>query len=367
MENRSVFDYLFWRSDLDFSQDKFNEVDALILNIVSFIDYKEKTIFYPSANKIKLTELIDNFFKENEGKKISLGLIIPNEMIDVVKCVAKSKRYQNIMVSNYVNSVDRVNTKQFSAMTFHLDENNIFVSYKGTDDTLVGWAEDFSMLAEFPIPAQRDSCQYLNDIATIFSDKDIYVGGHSKGGNLAIYSSLYSNEKIHNRIKKVYSLDGPGFLKDTLDRNIFDEMKSKIFHIIPSGGIVGRLFNLPIDPIIVKSYEKGLNQHNPLSWIVNSSQFEKVDSFSKYSDNIKHDVDDLISSMPLEDRVDFATDLQIYLDNLKQDNLIEFLDFKNVISLLFNKHRIKHKNMRYLIKLYKILRKNKAILIKIQK
>lgn len=367
MEKRNVFDYLFWRSDLDFNQDKFNEVDALILNIVSFIDYKELSIVYPSPSKIKLTELINNFFKENEGKKISLGLIIPNEMIDVVISVAKSKRYKDIMVSNYVNNVDRVNTKQFSAMTFHLSDDSIFVSYKGTDDTLVGWAEDFSMLAEFPIPAQIDACKYLNDVALIYSNAKIYAGGHSKGGNLAIYSSLYAKEEIRNRIRRVYSFDGPGFLNDYLDKDLFNEMKSKISHIIPNGGIVGRLFTVPIEPIIIKSYEKGLNQHNPLSWIVNSSEFERVISFSKYSDNIKSAVDALISSMSLEDKIDFANDLQVYLDNLKQENLIEFLDFKNVISLLFNKHRIKHKNMRYLIKLYRILKKNHAVIIKIQK
>lgn len=367
MEKKNIFDYLYWRGDLRFSEKAFNELDALILNMVSFLELSEYINNYSKSDDIKLIDVLKDFFDDDKNKNLNLGLIIPQEMLDVARMVLKTKRYHKVKISNYVNVIDDIKKEQFSALTFILDEKHIFVSFRGTDDTLVGWAEDFSMLSNYPVAAQKDAKKYLNRVGKKYLDSKIYIGGHSKGGNLAVYASVYCNNDISDRLEKIYSLDGPGFLSDQLDDECFNKIKSKIAHIVPNSGVVGRLFNLDVEPIIVKSNEKGLNQHNPFSWLINIDHFERVSSFSKNSDNIKREIDKLISEMSLKDRTEFTNDLNNYLDSLKQDNLIEFLNIKNVISLVFNRYRISRKNIKYLIRLYRILRKNGAVTVKIKK
>ncbi len=367
MERKNIFDYLYWRGDLRFSEKAFNELDALVLNMVSFLELSEYINKHLDFDGIKLTNVLKSFFDDEKNENINLGLIIPDEMLKIALIVLKTRRYQKIKITDYVNVIDDINKEQFSALTFFLDEKHIFVSFRGTDDTLIGWAEDFNMLSTYPIPAQKDARKYLNKVGKKYQNATIYVGGHSKGGNLSVYASVYCYSEISNRIEKIYSLDGPGFFSNQLDSNRFNKIKNKILHIIPNGGVVGRLFNFDVEPIIVKSNEKGLNQHNPFSWLINVDHFEIAPSFTKKSDNIKREVDKLISEMSSKDRIEFTSDVNNYLDSLKQNNLIEFLNIKNVISLVFNRYRISRKNIKYLIRLYRILRKNGAVTIKIKK
>ena len=367
MENKTnLIDYINWRGDLSFSQSPFNNVDALVLNLVSFLNFENFNIDYPLDNKINIVNLIDSFFKLNPNEN-RLGLIIPSEIFLIAKSIKNCNRYANIKVSNFINKIDQSSSEQFSALVFHLDKESLFVSFRGTDDTLIGWAEDVNLLAEFPVPAQKDAKDYLNKIANMYPDKSIYIGGHSKGGNLSVYASIYCDEITQGRIKEVYSFDGPGFMKNTLDEELFNKVKNRIYHIIPNGGIVGRLFSCDIDPTIIKSYYKGLDQHNPFSWVVERNSFKKVDAFSKNSNKIKKEIDSLIEKMNDDEKKDFAKDLNQYLDSLKQNNLIEFLNLRNVMSLLSNKYKMKHKNIRYLLKLYFIFSKYDAIHVKISK
>lgn len=367
MENKTnLIDYMRWRGDLSFNQSPFNKIDALILNLVSFLNFENFQIDYPYNQKVNINNLLDSFFSlyPNENK---LGLIIPSEIFMVARFIKNCKRYANIKVSNFINKIDQSISEQFSALLFHLDKDNLFVSFRGTDDTLVGWAEDVNLIAEFPVPAQKDARDYLDNIANMYKDKSIYIGGHSKGGNLSVYASIYCNEITQNRIKAVYSFDGPGFMENTVDEKSFNKIKDRIYHIIPNGGIIGRLFSSNKEPTIIKSFYKGLDQHNPFSWEVERDNFKEADAFSKNSNKIKKEIDSLIEKMSDEERKDFAKDLNQYLDSLKQNNLIEFLNLRNVLSLVSNKYKMKHKNIRYILKLYLIFSKYDAIHVKISK
>lgn len=367
MPKGNVFDYLSWRGDLSFQERPFNEIDALILNIISFLDFEDIVSPYPSKEEKKMSEVIHTFFENQSGKTLSLGLIIPKDMFEVARIAANCKRYKHVRISNYINEVSKNEGIQLAALTYRLDENNIYVTFKGTDDSLIGWAEDVSMLATFPVPAQRDAAKYLTEVAYLYENYHIFVGGHSKGGNLSVYASLYTEAEVQEKIVKVYSLDGPGFYKGTLDLDRLESMKGKLKHIIPQGGVVGRLFDSHIHPTIIRSDTKGLDQHNPLSWMIDIDRFERVREFSAASNNIKKEVDELIDSMSEEDRKSVCDDVYNYIVSLKQDNLLEFANMKNVASLFFNKHKMSKKNKRYLLKLYLIFQKNKAIYIKIQK
>lgn len=366
MDN-NMLDYVYWRGDLSLSLDKFNEVDALILNMVSFIEFHDEMPSYPSIDNKKIKKLIEEYFETKEEDKINLGLIVPKEILTLAKEVSHSRRFENILACNFVNVIDYSFAKQFSAMTFILPNKEIYVSFKGTDDTLIGWAEDVNLLINFPIPAQQDACDYLNRISELYPDYKIFVGGHSKGGNLSIYAATYCKDEVKDRILKIYTFDGPGFDYGKLDVNRFNMIKEKVIRIIPKEGIVGRFFDLDVEPKVVKSHSKGLNQHNPFFWIVEKNAFKRSSKFSSHSDKIDVQITELIAKISEEDKVDFANDLNKYMNSLNQNNLIEFASFKSVLSLFVNKHKMKAKNIRYLIKLYSILSRNKAVYIKLNK
>ncbi|MBS6441427.1 MAG: DUF2974 domain-containing protein [Coprobacillus sp.] len=366
MTHYNMFDYIKWRGDLTFEERPFNAIDALILNMVSFLDFDHLIATFPSTEERKIYELILEYFKGKDEKKLSLGLIIPKDMFKVAKMIIEKKRYKNIRVCNFINHVSVTESKQFAALTFIIDDFQLYITFRGTDDSLVGWAEDVSMLSVFPIPAQKDSSYYLTKIASLYPNKEIFIGGHSKGGNLSVYSSLYTTEEVQKRIVKVYSLDGPGFYPGTLDANVLNLMRDRIIHVIPNGGIVGRLFELDVPPIIVKSDSKGLDQHNPFYWYIECDHFVEASAFNEDSNHIKEEVDALIASMSEEDKNGLTEDLNSFIASLKPNNLLEFANMKNVVSVLFNKYKMKHKNIRYLLKLYNIFRRNKAIVIKFQ-
>lgn len=363
----NLIDYVNLRGDLSFEKDHFNALDALVLNMVAFIDYQKIAPLYKNQKKIFLKTLLNKYFKIEYDASHSLGLMIPNDIYEITKRVYHSPRYSKIKISNYINKVEQHVAKQFSALVFHIDRKNILVSFRGTDDSLAGWAEDLNMLAYYPIPSQQEAKDYLEQIASLYPNFKIYLCGHSKGGNLAIYSSLNVDEEIRNRIKKVYSFDGPGFLKENLDCSSFNDMKDKIIQILPSSSVIGRIFSLDVNHQIVESQAKGLDQHDPFSWEINYNHFVETNEFTKNSNKIKEEVEKLIEKLSLEERKDLVDDLNKYIESLKQNHLIEFVNYLNLFSLISNKYKMKRKNIRYLLRLYLILYRNKAIVIKLKK
>ena len=123
---------------------------------------------------------------------------------------AKTNRFGSIELHDYINSVDTKTQTQFGAITFSLDKNNHYVAFRGTDNTIVGWKEDLNLAVQQEVPAQKRATSYLSDIASKYSGK-LIVGGHSKGGNLALYSVFKAEKSIKDRIEKRVGFDGPGF------------------------------------------------------------------------------------------------------------------------------------------------------------
>ena len=367
MEKYNIFDYIKWRGDLSFNVKSFNMLDALAFTLIAFIDFSKEMETYPTTSTILMNQMYGKFMKENDISKLQLGLLLPNDIFELGKLMESSYRYSKVEASNYINSIDMKITKQFSAMTYHIDKNNIFIAFRGTDDTLIGWAEDVNMLCKYPIPAQEDALDYLNKIGEIFPNANIYIGGHSKGGNIAVFAAVYANSEIKKRIKAVYSFDGPGFYKENLDVDKFNSIKNKITHITPNSSIIGRIFHLDVNPLIVNSFSRGIDQHNPLTWEIKRDHFVKVKNYDGHSNKIKKEIDKLIESMNQEEKEDFAEDLTNFVDSLDKNHLIDFLNLVNLFSLLSNKYWMKHKNLRRLFKLYMILYKNNAIVVKIQK
>ena len=220
MQSSSLFEYLNWRGDLPFESVAFGEVDSLILSILSYVDY---TGFVSEDFNIKkkphvLLTVTKDFLRAQNGAIPSMGLIIPKETVTLLARAAKTARFGLIRPFAYVNKICDESQKQFSAISFLLGNGDVFVSFRGTDDTLVGWKENFNMSFMHPVPAQSDAAEYLESVA-LHTDGKIYVGGHSKGGNLAVYAAVKANAATKARIENVYNNDGPGFDADFIQRN----------------------------------------------------------------------------------------------------------------------------------------------------
>ena len=205
----TIKEYLKYYKSLTFSECKLNINDVLLFTELSYIDWHN--IVPEDNNKITLKEAFNIYQKT---KNVYLSTFMKGNIANL-KDIYTSTRYKDIYLSNYKEYVD--NEKQFGALKIHFD-NKVFISYKGTNGTIIGWKEDFTLGYHFPIISQKYAINYLNEVITS-EDKEIYIGGHSKGVNLAMTSSMYCNNDIFKRIKTIYNLDGPGFREKDLNNN----------------------------------------------------------------------------------------------------------------------------------------------------
>ena len=269
----NVFDYIKWRGDLTFEQSPLNEIDALIFCELSYIFYDGIVPENTDEGCVTLGEAADIFFERNAGQEeISLGEIVPKEIVTLFRMTAASKRFSQIPLSHFVNIIDDETVEQFSAISFYPDDETVFVAYRGTDDTITGWREDFRMAFLTPVPAQKRAEEYL--LKASEDAKSLYVAGHSKGGNLALWAAMNASDEIAERIGKVYNFDGPGFLDDVWESELYERVAGKISTVIPTGSVVGLLLKYDKNYRVTKSSAKGyLHQHDALTWEVEGTEF----------------------------------------------------------------------------------------------
>ena len=273
----NIMDYISWRGDLTFAQSPFNEVDNLILACFSYVNL-DRIPAVTRQKGIELKKLVKEFkklhtIKELEADKSFIRLA-PFMMFEM----AESVRFGNCVIRNYVNEIVTEAEQQFSAVEIVLDDGTSYISFRGTDDTIIGWKEDFN-LSTGVVPAQERAVEYMERISDKASGM-LRVGGHSKGGNLAIYGSVMC-KSAHDKILEIYSNDGPGFSKEFQDSPETAEMMPKIIRIIPEYSIIGTLLEHEKQPIIVASTSRGLLQHDGFSWEVQGPGLVRRDSLNK--------------------------------------------------------------------------------------
>ena len=270
------FDYLDWRGDLDFAKSPFNAVDALILCQISYLAL-DSVVPKAAGSAIFMRDAAA--FRPNLK---SPGLVINERTADLFFRAAKTARFGGVMMCDYAEKYDEAREEQFAALTFVLDKKTQFVAFRGTDDTITGWKEDFNLAFLNDIPAQKDALEYLTESAS--GKYRVIVGGHSKGGNLAIYAAA-NCVKYRKNIDGVYNFDGPGFSADTLKSAEFREIEAITHSFYPQMSIIGQLFEHFERYTVVKSNAQFLMQHDPFSWKIRARDFEEqsaLDSASEY-------------------------------------------------------------------------------------
>lgn len=297
----NLFDYLLWRGDLTLNQAPFNDVDNLILCALSYV--KLCGIVPPPGESAPITvaQAARRFFA---AEKIALPgpdtKVFCENNFRLLDALSKSPRFSSLLLSDCVDVLDAATQKQFSAITISLGGHGAFVAFRGTDSTLVGWKEDFNMSFLPQVPSQRSAVEYLEAQAKRFTS--LRVGGHSKGGNLAVYSAVFCSEAAQKRLMAVYNNDGPGFNRDVMALPEYLRLRSRVRTFLPQSSVVGMLMEHEESYAVVHSSGMGILQHDPYSWEVLGSAFSLLDTVTDGSRFVSDTLKTWMSSMDEEQR-----------------------------------------------------------------
>lgn len=278
----NLMDYLEWRGDLTLEQSPFNEVDNLILAQLVYVDFEGIVPGPDSKEKISVLEAARIFFETRDTEEIMKKLSMTKTAMFVLKKMAKTERFKNAKLFGYVNDISLEEQSQFSVVCVALSDRSVYVAFSGTDDTIVGWRENFNMGFLSETPGQLKAVDYLNHMVGI-RQRVVRVGGHSKGGNLAVYASVKCKPSIKKKIIQVYSNDGPGFKREVVESDEYQGMLPKIKTILPESSIVGMLLEHEEEYEVVKSSNSGIGQHDAMSWEVLGTKFLYGDAIAPQS------------------------------------------------------------------------------------
>lgn len=289
----NIFDYIFWRGDLGLEQQPFNELDGLVLCRLSYLPCDGLLGDEPMS----LSELAAALRAEPELEQRLIRL----DDIRLLEQTAASPRFHGIRAYNYVNQIELESQTQFSAISYILDDGRHFIAFRGTDTTLVGWKEDFNMAFICPVPAQLAAVDYLRRTAESTA-ANLILGGHSKGGNLAVYAGAFCPEALQERIELVYNFDGPGFDQKVLDQPGYDAICPRVRTFVPQSSVVGMLLGHEEEYTVVHSQESGLPQHNIYTWDVERDKLSYLDTVTRGSRFIDRTLKDWLAGMSVEQR-----------------------------------------------------------------
>lgn len=262
----NIEDYMLWRGDIELDNKNINEIDALVLTQIAYLDFSDA---FAGKECVPLHEAI----KKVDSRQYNKEIFVTNKnRYNLAILMAETPRFKNLMLSNYVNNIDKDSDMQFSAISFDIDSKLKFVSFRGTDGTLVGWKEDLQLSYTTPVPAQEESSKYLNNIAKGLKKK-IIIAGHSKGGNLAIYSAMFAYKNTKKKISLIYSFDGPGFEENIIKSENYKEISDRIRLYIPQNTVVGAILNIDCMQKVVQSDAMGIVQHDAFSWNLIGNKF----------------------------------------------------------------------------------------------
>ena len=293
----NIFDYL-----TDVQYDSFydlplNELDILALTELTYLSF-------------------DNLLDESDNRLLDVATRVPRdsnmltnkERLQLLDQLSTHKRFKNSKLSNFVNDIDVELQKQFAAMTYRLNLDTYLIVFRGTDDSIIGWKEDFHMTYMKEIPAQKHALEYLEDFFKQYPKRKVIIAGHSKGGNLAVYAASQIQPELQEKISAIYTYDAPGLQAHLTETTGYQDIIPKIHRYVPQGSVIGMMFEVPDTPIVVRSLALGgIAQHNTFSWQTEGTHFVQLESISSESLQIKDTLKEWVDSVPDEE-------LELYFD-----------------------------------------------------
>ena len=287
----NIFDYL-----TDVQYDSFydlplNELDILALTELTYLSF-------------------DNLLDESDNRLLDVATRVPRdsnmltnkERLQLLDQLSTHKRFKNSKLSNFVNDIDVELQKQFAAMTYRLNLDTYLIVFRGTDDSIIGWKEDFHMTYMNEIPAQKHALTYLEDFFKQHPKQKVLIAGHSKGGNLAVFAASQIQPELQEKISAIYTYDAPGLQAHLTETTGYQDIIPKIHRYVPQGSVIGMMLEVPDTPTVVKSTALGgIAQHNTFSWLTEGQHFVQLEAISSESLQIKDTLKEWVDSVPDEE------------------------------------------------------------------
>ncbi|MFI3174517.1 MAG: Mbeg1-like protein [Bacillota bacterium] len=327
MEN--IFDYIIWRGDLTFKESPFQEVDGFILSCLSYCVLQEVLTPYDTT-PVKISEVANRMKARSNDQQVTRD----KKDRYLLHLMGESKRFGDMGLCCYVDHLHHKKETQFAAVTIVMEENELYVSYRGTDQSLIGWKEDFNMTHARIVPSQLAASCYLVYICEKLTG-NIRMGGHSKGGNLAVFSAVVAPDSIVDRIQTISTYDGPGFHDGMLSFPGYQKILPRTKAFVPQSSVIGMMLSRQEKYFVVASHEKGLFQHDPYTWLVSGTSFVYLDSVTEGSKFFDRTLKEWSLALPKDKReVFFNTFYEILSKTHGDDNGNLVLSIRNMYVAL---------------------------------
>lgn len=323
-----LFDYLHWRGDLRFSQVPVGPVDALIFSALSYLTFGGSVTERPEI-PVSLRQVSEEFFAQPDAEQHCRV----RADLNLLKAAAASKRFGDTLLLQYRDILIPEEDTQFAAITFLLDNNSAFLAFRGTDYSLTGWKEDFNMSFRESVPAQLLAAQYTTEVSQRYP-MPLYLGGHSKGGNLAVFSAVKSDPVIRSRIQAVYNHDGPGFTDFVMEDPAYPEMVPRITTIIPQSSVIGMLLEHREPYTVIKSKQVGLLQHDFYFWLLDGPAFIPMEEVTANSKFLDLTIKEWLSGMSIPERNEIVDTVFDLLSIGNVSSVFDLIHPKNVRTYL---------------------------------
>lgn len=316
----TMIDYIREYGDYTFAEKPIGEVDSLILSQFSYLKFDGMV---PEMGEAAKAADMQDLLRHESYDRLYADERYREKNTELFLAMADSVRFGNLKLSNYVNYIELEQETQFSAVTIQLGDGSFYIAYRGTDETIVGWKEDLNLAFSEPVPGQLMSVEYLNRTAERMT-RPFYVGGHSKGGNLAVYAAMNCKPEIQDKIICIFNHDGPGFRPEVREKGGYDKIRDRIRRTVPRSSLVGMLLYSEGGYRVVESKSIGLAQHIPFSWLVDGDAFRIVRQVRPGSMFMDETLNDWILSLNQEEMHIFVDTLYDVLKASEADDLMEF-------------------------------------------
>lgn len=347
---KNIYKYLEEYGNTSFKDKEINIIDYSIFSAITYMDF----IGLIDHENITISSAIKRFLAKRNKKDYTKEGIIQKDVYELAERIIRYKRYKDLMISDYIYKLSH--NEQFCAFTINMGWGKKIICFEGTDNNLAAWEEDMNFCSVELTLADKDAVKYLNRAIKLL-DREIIVLGHSKGGRLAVTSSMYQSRFKQDKIKTIYSFDGPGILKEHLDDKNYLCIKNKIKHIIPNYSLVGVLLYLDVKDIVVKSTYKDVRAHSLFSWEIEDSNFIEAE-LSTLSKKWESSIERWLDLYSYDERRIFTRQIFNTFRDLGYSTLTEVFSVKNLLNIVLNSRKYDDDTKRVLVDFFAFNLKN---------
>ena len=322
-----LFDYLKWRNDVSLRAAPFNEIDNVLLSYLAYADFGE--LLQEEKRRVSIETCFKRFCKKHDLANVRESKLFIERAPLLLEDMVCGARFRGTKVVHFREVFDKEKVQQFAALVFLLPDGTKYVSFRGTDLSITGWKEDFLMSFTAETEGAKEAVSYLNEVAACV-EGDLILGGHSKGGNFAMFAAAFCDDAVKERILKVYNNDGPGFREEIVRSAAYRELLPKITNIVPQTSIIGRLLSNEAAHTVVKSTAAGIFQHDVTTWEVTKDKFVRAEP-DAFSDFVEKSLGTWLETMDDEARKSLVETVFSMIEMTEAETFAEFGEnlFKN--------------------------------------